>query len=124
VFGARYQNGSFDTQSALGASTPTQVASMTTTSVLSFATAPISQSARTDFERITGYGYFFWRVFEPLQLNAGLSCDYLQLPLNHRSAPISAGEDSEQRLSPKAGFTWTPLRDTTARFAYTRSWAA
>src|SRR5206468_7311256 len=57
----------------------------------------------------------------PLQLNAGLSYDYLRLPLNHRFAPISKGEDSKDQLSPKAGFTWQPLPETTVRFAYTRS---
>ena len=75
----------------------------------------------TDFERITGYGYYYWRVLEPLQLTAGVSYDYLRFPVNFRSSPISTGEDSKDQVSPKAGFTWTPARDTAVRFAYTRS---
>ncbi|MEO5803944.1 MAG: TonB-dependent receptor [Verrucomicrobiota bacterium] len=121
VLGARYQAGRFNTENSLGASTPTQLASMTQTTLLSFASSPISQSAATEFERLAGYGYYFWRVLDPLQLNAGLSYDYLRFPLNYRSAPISSGENSEQQYSPKAGLTWTPLRDTVVRFAYTRS---
>jgi len=121
VFGARYQTADFDTDSDLGASTPTQLASLTATTALSFATSPFSQSAGTDFERISGYGYYYWRVLDPLQLYAGLSYDYLSFPQNHRSPPVSSAEDSEDQLSPKAGFTWTPWRDTVTRFAYTRS---
>jgi outer membrane receptor protein involved in Fe transport len=70
---------------------------------------------------LTAYGYYYWQVFGPLQLNAGVSYDYLHFPQNYRFAPISAGGQSEDQVSPKAGFTWTPLRDTTVRFAYTRS---
>ncbi len=121
VFGARYQTADFDTDSDLGASTPTQLASLTATTAVSFATSPFSQSAGTDFERISGYGYWSWRVLDPLQLCAGLSYDYLFYPANHRYPPVSSAEDDEHQLSPKAGFTWTPWRDTVTRFAYTRS---
>ncbi|MGA2241797.1 MAG: TonB-dependent receptor [Verrucomicrobiota bacterium] len=101
VFGERLQTGTFDTQSALGSVPP--------------------QSELTDFQRITDYGYCFWRVLEPLQLNAGVSYDYLRFPANFRSPPISTAEDSKDQVSPKAGFIWTPARDTVVRFAYTRS---
>ena len=121
VLGARYQFGSFDTQAALGPSTPTLLASMTTTTAVSFATAPIAQQSSPDFERVAGYGYYHWRVLDPLQLTAGLSCDYLRFPVNYRNSPIASGSDSEEQASPKAGFTWTPAPDTTVRFAYTRS---
>ncbi|MCL4788435.1 MAG: FecR domain-containing protein [Verrucomicrobia bacterium] len=121
VFGARYQTADFNTDTTLGASTPTQLASLTATTALAFATSPLSQSARTDFERITGYGYWFWRVIDPLQLSAGLSYDHLSYPQNYRYPPTSGAEDSQDQLSPKAGFTWTPARDTVVRFAYTRS---
>jgi hypothetical protein len=45
----------------------------------------------------------------------------LRFPRDFRSPPVSSGQDSESQVSPKAGFTWTPTRDTTVRFAYTRS---
>ena len=121
VFGSRAQFGTFDTQSTLGAGTPTRLASTTQTTFVSFTTPPNQQNVSPDFERLTGYGYGSWQVFDPLQLEAGLSCDYLKSPANYLSAPVSGGEQSENRVSPKAGFTWTLLRDTTVRFAYTRS---
>jgi hypothetical protein len=121
IVGARYQYGTFNTQSALGASTPTLLASMTQTTVVAFATSPISQNAQTDLERATGYGYYYWRVMDPLQLEAGVSYDMLIYPQNHQLPPISGSENYEAQVSPKVGFTWTPARDTTVRFAYTRS---
>jgi tetratricopeptide (TPR) repeat protein len=121
VLGSRFQIGTFDTQAALGSSTPTLLISNTTTTPFPFAATPVSQSTTPDFERITGYGYYYWRIFEPLQLIGGVSYDYLRFPQDYRSPPISSGQDSENQWSPKAGFTWTPARDTTVRFAYTRS---
>ena len=108
VLGGRAQYGTFDTQSGLGASTPTLLASMTQTSVLAFATAPISQGVSPGFERLTGYGYYNWQVYDPLQLSAGVSYDHLRFPQDYRSAPVSTGAQSEDQVSPKAGFTWTP----------------
>src|SRR5207245_11701972 len=34
---------------------------------------------------------------------------------------ISKDEDTADRVSPKAGLIWTPTRDTTLRFGYSRS---
>ena len=121
VLGARYQDGRLDTQSALGASTPTFLANTTMMTATNFSSGPMSESVPTDFARVAGYGYFLWQVLDPLQLSAGISYDKLTFPVNFRSPPISSSQDSEQRISPKAGFTWTPTRDTTLRFAYTQS---
>jgi outer membrane receptor protein involved in Fe transport len=35
--------------------------------------------------------------------------------------PISSKETSTEQISPKAGFIWTPARNSTVRFAYTKS---
>jgi Tfp pilus assembly protein PilF len=121
VVGGRYQTGTFDTRAALGPSTPTLLASTTRTTTVAFATSPLSQKISPDFERVTGYAYYYWRIFEPLLLDGGVACDYLKLPSNFRDVPVSSGEDSERRVSPKAGFTWTPCSDSTVRFGYTRS---
>ena len=121
VLGARYQAGRFDTDSALGASTPTLLASLTATTAVAFASSPISQNARTEFDRATGYAYYFWRILAPLQLVGGVSYDHLHFPANFRVPPTSDAQESQDQVSPKAGFTWTPARDTTVRFAYTRS---
>jgi Tfp pilus assembly protein PilF/outer membrane receptor protein involved in Fe transport len=121
IFGLRGQTGAFDTDSALGRSTPAYLSNNSATTSVSFATAPISQSQTTDFERFTAYGYYFWRILEPLQLVGGLSYDYMWYPQNFRAPPVSSAQSTESRWSPKAGFTWTPLPGTTVRFAYTRS---
>jgi len=71
--------------------------------------------------RWTAYGYHSWRVFEPLQLVGGVTYDRLEMPENFRMAPLSADTTTIERVSPKAGVIWTPLKDTTVRFAYTRS---
>ena len=126
VFGARYQTGTFDTHNSLTNFTSRQYAAGTNVSVISlpnslFPEPAVNQSFRPSMERVAGYVYDEWQIFDPLLLSVGLSYDYLQFPQNYRSAPISDGEQSEDQVSPKAGFTWTPLRDTTMRFAYTRS---
>jgi len=121
VFGARYQTAKFDTDSDLSAATPTRLASLTATSIVSFASAPFSQSVESDLERVSGYGYWYWQVVDPLQLCAGLSYDYLSYPENHRYPPVSGTENDQHQLSPKAGVTWRPWHDSIARFAYTRS---
>ena len=121
VFGARAQFATFNTQSALGGSTPTLLSSMTQTTFFAFATSPTTVSESPDFTRLTGYGYLFWRPVDPLQLNAGFSYDDMEYPDNFRFSPVSGGERSASQASPKAGFTWTPLPDSTVRFAYTRS---
>ena len=121
VVGARYQTGDFDTQSALGASSPTLLASLTRTTQVAFATAPVMQSFRPTMERVTGYAYDQWRLGQPLLITAGLTYDYLESPRNYRNPPIAAGEESQDRVSPKAGLTLAPLPGTVLRFAYTRS---
>ena len=125
VAGGRYQTGWFDTSSALGQITPTLFANLTATSP--FPSAPPSpiapQQAKINFERLTAYGYYNWQPFDPLLLSAGVAYDYLRFPANFRTAPISTGEDSHDRVSPKAGFIYTPWRNSTVRFAYGQSLA-
>ena len=121
VAGGRYQTGWFNTQAALGPSTPTRFASLTATSFWAFGSSPISQQAKVDFERLTAYGYYNWQIFDPLLLSAGVAYDYLRFPVNYRTVPISSGQDSEDQVSPKAGLIYTPWRDSHVRFAYTRS---
>jgi len=121
VLGARYQNGTFDTRSALGISTPTQLASNSTTYPGSFQTAPISQSFATDLQRLNFYAYENWQVFDPLLVSAGVAYDRLYFPQNFRNAPLLPDQETDDQVSPKAGLIWTPTRYTTLRGAYTRS---
>jgi Tfp pilus assembly protein PilF len=121
IAGARAQTGRFDSRSALGASTPATLGNTTMSNSTQFSTAPFSGSGVTDVDRLGLYGYYFWKIIEPLQLNAGLSYDYLNYPENFRAPPLSNEQNSRDQISPKAGFTWTPRRDSAVRFAYTRS---
>ena len=82
---------------------------------------PANQDFKPDFERWSLYGYYNLRPFDPLQLSAGIAYDSLRFPRNYFAPPIAHGEDSTDQISPKAGFTYTPFRDTIIRFAYTRS---
>jgi tetratricopeptide (TPR) repeat protein len=121
IVGGRFQTGTFDTQSDLGTNTPTHLASGSNVSALTFSGPPVQQSVKPDFEKWSLYGYYNWRIFQPLLLSAGVSYDNLNFPLNYSAPPVSSGNDSIDQVSPKAGFTYTPWRDTTFHFAYTRS---
>jgi tetratricopeptide (TPR) repeat protein len=75
-----------------------------------------------NIDRESIYAYDMWQVFEPLHLTAGVTYDHLTFPKNQEIAPIGRGGEEEiTRVSPKAGFIFTPIRDTTIRGAYTRS---
>src|SRR5258708_25572052 len=52
----------------------------------------------------------------------GFSYGWLDYPVEYLATRLVSQNRSEQSLSPKAGFIWTPARDTVVRFAYTRSW--
>jgi hypothetical protein len=45
----------------------------------------------------------------------------MNYPANIQTAPISNEEQTTSQFSPKAGLIWRPMKDTTLRFAYTRS---
>ena len=75
------------------------------------------------FKRFTVYGYHQWQVFEPLQLIGGVTYDRMTYPENFLFAPTSGANKTVDKVSPKAGMIWTPLENTTVRFAYTRSLA-
>ena len=74
-----------------------------------------------DIDRQSGYIYDMWQVCDPLHLTAGLTYDRLSYPKNQELSPLSRGDEDQSRLSPKAGFILTPLKDTTVRGVYTRS---
>ena len=84
--------------------------------------SPATQQAfNSQFNRVSLYGYHAWQILDPLQLFCGLTYDWMKFPANIQTAPISNEEQTSSHLSPKAGLIWTPMKDTTIRFAYTRS---
>ncbi len=103
VIGGRFQSGDIETHSFIQRLQPT------------------NQVISPDLNRFSGYGYYSLRLFDPLQLTAGLAYDYLEYPENNEIAPVSSAETHRDQISPKAGFRWTPLENTTVRGAYTRS---
>jgi tetratricopeptide (TPR) repeat protein len=112
VFGARFQSGEFHTSDRLDN--------------LPFGTAffnvpPAAQDFNTSLDRQSYYIYDTWRLFRSLSLTVGVSYDRLTFPTNYRNAPIVAGEDSRDRLSPKIGMIWNPCGNLYVRGAYTRS---
>ena len=80
-----------------------------------------AQSAASDLTRLSFYGYDQWQVFDPLWLTIGASYDRLHYPDNVELPPVSNADRTASRISPKAGFVWTPAKDTTVRGAFTRS---
>jgi predicted Zn-dependent protease len=106
VAGARYQAGWSDTDSTLDRQLTGVVA---------------DQSVDTSLDRFSAYAYENWRLFDPLLLTAGVSYDRLHFPRNIDTAPVTGAEATKDRVSPKAGFLWSPLPDTHVRGIYSRS---
>jgi tetratricopeptide (TPR) repeat protein/outer membrane receptor protein involved in Fe transport len=117
IIGTRIQYGHFDTTSLQANPLPLGIALAFTDSIAA------QQDITSLFKRISFYGYHQWQIFEPLQLIGGVTYDHITYPENFRSAPISGNETTADQVSPKAGLIWTPLDNTTIRFAYTRSLA-
>ena len=80
-----------------------------------------NQYVKSHLERTSAYAYDLWQALDSLQLEGGLSYDGITFPEDFRSDPLAGGQQSENQVSPKAGFIWTPLEKTVVRGAYTRS---
>lgn len=123
IAGARFQAGVFDTESDLG---PTSAALLATNATVGPRLAwtnpnPIPQDFDNSFDRLSVYGYYNWRLFDPLLLTAGLSYDRLNYPQDFRYVPISDRQQVRDQVSPKAGVIWTPHPDTAVRAGYAQS---
>jgi len=82
---------------------------------------PAAQKFDNNLIRASGYAYWFWQVARPLQLQAGVSYDYLEWPDNAVVPPLSDDQERADQVSPKAGFYLTPWTNTTLRGVWTRS---
>lgn len=109
VGGARYQTGWTDSAVDLRRISP------------SSRPYPTAQEASTELDRWSVYGYWHWRIVEPLQVLGGLSYDRLNYPENVSQPPISSGQERKEQLLPKVGLVWTPDDRFAARTAWTRS---
>jgi Tfp pilus assembly protein PilF len=121
VCGVRFQTGSFDTRGTLGASTPTAFAVGGAVDPGFFSSPPVQRHFKTDFQRLTFYGYDYWQIVDSLLVTAGLSYDQLHFPDNFRYSPIEEGDDQTDLVAPKVGLIWSPWPRTTVRAAYSQS---
>ena len=83
--------------------------------------APAVQHFENDLARASAYAYWFWQILRPLQLQAGVSYDYLDFPENTVVPPVSDRQVHTEQVSPKLGFHLAPWTNTTLRGAWTRS---
>ena len=110
VAGAQWQGGNFHFANTLANSPlPTRFL------------PPVNASFSEPFNRVTGYGYLTVEPIEKLWLIGGVSCDYLEMPVNFRSPPQSAGTEERDLIGPKAALIWNPLPALTLRGIYSRS---
>lgn len=105
IVGGSYQTGAADTDAML-----TQ-----------FGNSRSDQQLDLDLDRLTAYGYYEWRVIDPLALTGGVTFDQLRYPENALNAPLSQREKSVDQVSPKAGVIFTPGQHTTVRALYSQS---
>ena len=111
IFGARFQSGEFHTSDRLDHPYGPFL----------FDDPAAAHDFNTSLERESFYIYDIWRPFRTLSLTAALSYDRLEFPTDYRNAPIVSGEDSRDRLSPKAGVIWNPFGNLFVRGAYAQS---
>jgi Tfp pilus assembly protein PilF len=80
-----------------------------------------SQNLTLNLTRWSAYAYHYWEIIPRFWLVGGVTYDHLEFPENFLYAPLSNTSQTENKILPKAGFVWTPFKDTTVRAAYTRS---
>jgi cytochrome c-type biogenesis protein CcmH/NrfG len=86
-----------------------------------FTTPPSSQAFDQSLDRFNTYAYYGWDILSNLQVWGGISYDHLDYPTNSEIPPLTTSQSSESQVSPKVGFRWDPLEDTTIRGLYTQS---
>ncbi len=86
-----------------------------------FSGEPIRQTIQSDFIRGSVYFYDQWKITSGLQLHLGGAYDYLDYPLNLDWPPISSGQQTADRFSPKIGLQWQAATNTHVYGAWTRS---
>ncbi len=114
VLGARYQEGTFDTQVQL----TNYNKNVRPDEVSFFQNPPANQFASVDFERINLYLYDTWKVTRWLSVTGGITYDSLAYPDNFRSPPVTTTQAKLAKVSPKAGMILQPWKGGTVRAAY------
>jgi outer membrane receptor protein involved in Fe transport len=65
--------------------------------------------------------YDHWQIHPAFLFAAGMSYDMIDHPDNYRYAPVTEGQSTDDQISPKAGFIWTPTPSSTLRGAWFRA---
>ena len=104
VIGGRWQHGDVDSQSDL-----TRVFPLT------------SDTVSSTMDRANAYGYYTLKLLDSLSLVGGVSYDHLEFPRNADIAPLGAGQESRDLLSPKAAVLFVPWERGLFRASYTKS---
>ncbi|QJE97249.1 FecR domain-containing protein [Luteolibacter luteus] len=110
IAGARWQSGEFETDTRLVAQRPNFNGG--------FETPAVQQHSVVDFDRLSFYGYDYWRVLPNLTLIGGASWDHIEHPDNFRNPPVNNLQRDDEEFSGKFGFTYTPTRWATFRGMY------
>jgi tetratricopeptide (TPR) repeat protein len=111
IVGGRYQNENIQSANSISPLYDTGVPVL----------APGPSNVRSEFERISFYGYYQLTLFDSLRLIGGADYDWEHFPLNIENPPFSSAETDRGRVSPKAGIDWTFWQGTRLRLDYTRS---
>lgn len=106
IIGGRLQGGEVDTTSTLRRSL---------SGVLS------AQDLTGNFEREALYAYHRWKPLRSLQVLAGVAYDRVQAPVNADLPPLAMSAETQDRVEPKVGITWSPWTGGELRGAYAQS---
>jgi tetratricopeptide (TPR) repeat protein len=107
LLGGRWQEGEIVTDSRLTIDRPTFAGG--------FSTPAADQHVESDYRRAGLYAYDYWNVLPQLTLIGGLSWESIDHPENFRNPPVSDLQRSDEKLSGKLGFTYTPSQWLTLR---------
>ncbi|MES2661048.1 MAG: FecR domain-containing protein [Verrucomicrobiota bacterium] len=107
IVGGRWQQGTIETDTRLSVTRPNFSGG--------FPTPAADQQVESDYLRTSLYAYDYWNVLPCLTLIGGVSWDRLDYPENFRNPPVSEDQRTEDEVSGKIGFTYTPSRYLTVR---------
>ncbi|HWD18531.1 MAG TPA: TonB-dependent receptor [Verrucomicrobiae bacterium] len=112
IFGARYQEGDFQSDSVLYNPQPAALAAL-----LHLPSQALSSQSE-GFGRFSAYEYHHWEIVDGLMLIGGAAYDAERYPANYRRPPLAGGDKQKDQLSPKGALIWKAAPDLTLRAVY------
>lgn len=111
LVGARFDSGSFPTDSSFAAQAISRV----------LPSDPFHLGAEPDYERRAAYVYYTRELWRGFWATAGLAYDEQEYPFNTSLPPVTGSIEESSEYLPKAGIVWTPMDALTLRLGYARS---